>query len=80
MAGSFTDAIEAGQLAELHVPKIEWASTVTLMYRAGEQLIPDAHLLRDAMRDATRYRSSIHDRLPERHLNTPWSVAAVTVE
>lgn len=52
MAGSFTDAIEAGQLAELHVPKIDWASTVALMYRAGETLSPDARLLREETRSA----------------------------
>lgn len=52
MAGSFVDAIEAGQLAELHVPKIDWASTVALMYRAGETLSPDARLLREETRAA----------------------------
>jgi DNA-binding transcriptional LysR family regulator len=52
MAGSFTDAIEAGQLVELHVPKIDWASTVALLYRANETLSPDARLLRDETRAA----------------------------
>lgn len=52
MAGSFTEALEAGQLAELHVPKIDWASTVALMYRTGEILSPDARLLREETRNA----------------------------
>lgn len=52
MAGSFTDSIDAGQLAELHVPKVDWASTVALIYRVGETLSPDARLLRDETRAA----------------------------
>ena len=49
---SIKDAIESGQLAELHVPKIEWSSTVALVSRAGEGLSPDAGLLRDETRAA----------------------------
>jgi DNA-binding transcriptional LysR family regulator len=52
MAGSFIDSIESGQLVELHVPKVDWASTVALLYRADETLSPDARLLRDETRAA----------------------------
>lgn len=52
MIGTFMDAIEAGQLSELHVPKVEWSSTVALVYRAGETLSPNARLLRDETRIA----------------------------
>ena len=52
MIGAFTDAIDAGKLVELHVPKVNWASTVALVFRDGETLSPDARLLRDAARAA----------------------------
>jgi len=52
MIGTFMDAIEAGQLSELHVPKVDWSSTVALVYRAGESLSPNARLLRDETRAA----------------------------
>jgi hypothetical protein len=46
------DAIETGQLSELHVSKVDWSSTVALVYRAGETLSPNARLLRDETRTA----------------------------
>ncbi len=52
MIGTFMDAIEAGQLTELHVPKVDWSSIVALVYRAGETLSPNAGLLRDETRKA----------------------------
>mgnify|MGYP000849749526 CR=1 FL=1 len=50
MIGTILDAIESGQLAELHVPKVEWYSTVALVYRNDETLSPDARLLLDETR------------------------------
>jgi LysR family transcriptional regulator, regulator for genes of the gallate degradation pathway len=50
MIGTIKDAIEAGQLAELHVPKVEWYSTVALVYRSDEALAPDAKLLLEETR------------------------------
>lgn len=50
MIGTILDAIESGQLAELHVPKVEWHSTVALVYRNDETLSPDARLLLDETR------------------------------
>ncbi|MAF84121.1 MAG: LysR family transcriptional regulator [Gammaproteobacteria bacterium] len=52
MIGTFMDAIDNGQLSELHVPKVNWSSTVALVYRAGETLSPNARLLRDETRTA----------------------------
>jgi hypothetical protein len=52
MIGAFTDAFDAGKLVELHVPKVNWASTVALVFRDGETLSPDARLLRDAAQAA----------------------------
>ncbi len=52
MIGTFMDAIDTGQLAELHVPRVDWSSTVALVYRAGESLSPNARLLRDETRAA----------------------------
>ncbi len=54
MIGTIKDAIESGQLAELHVPKIDWSSTVALVFRTGDSLSPDARLLRDETRAAMR--------------------------
>jgi DNA-binding transcriptional LysR family regulator len=45
MIGTIKEAIEAGQLAELHVPKVEWFSRVGLVYRSDDGLSPDARLL-----------------------------------
>jgi DNA-binding transcriptional LysR family regulator len=50
MIGTIKDAIEAGQLAELHVPRVEWFSTVSLVYRNDETLAPDARLLLEETR------------------------------
>jgi DNA-binding transcriptional LysR family regulator len=50
MIGTIKDAIEAGKLAELHVPKVEWFSRVGLVYRSDDGLSPDARLLLDATR------------------------------
>ncbi len=52
MTGSFKDAIESGQLAELHVPKVDWSSNVAVVFRTDENLPPDARLLRDETRAA----------------------------
>jgi hypothetical protein len=52
--GRIKDAIESGQLAELHLPKADWASTVALVFRTGDALSPDARLLRDETRTAMR--------------------------
>lgn len=48
--GSIRRAIEAGQLAELHVPRVEWYSRVGLVYRSDNGLAPDAQLLLDETR------------------------------
>lgn len=45
MIGTIKDAIEAGELAELHVPRVDWFSRVGLVYRGDEGLAPDARLL-----------------------------------
>jgi DNA-binding transcriptional LysR family regulator len=50
MIGTIQEAIEDGQLAELHVPKVEWYSTVALVYRGDETLSPDARLLLEETR------------------------------
>jgi len=56
--GTFMEAIEAGQLTELHVPKVDWSSTVALVYRAGETLSPNAGLLRNETRKALSAHSA----------------------
>lgn len=50
MIGTIKDAIESGQLAELHVPKVDWYSTVSLVYRNDDVLAPDAKLLLEETR------------------------------
>lgn len=50
MIGTIQDAIEAGQLVELHVPKVDWHSTVGLVYRDDDALGPDARLLLEETR------------------------------
>jgi hypothetical protein len=50
MIDTIKDAIESRQLAELHVPKVDWASTVALVFRTGEGLSPDTRRLRDETR------------------------------
>lgn len=52
MIGTIRDAIEAGQLVELHVPRLDWSSTVALVHRGEEGLTPDARLLMDETRSA----------------------------
>lgn len=50
MIGTIQDAIETGQLAELHVPRVDWHSTVGLVYRDDGALGPDARLLLEETR------------------------------
>jgi LysR family transcriptional regulator of abg operon len=50
MIGAIREAIDAGKLAELHVPTADWSSTVGLVYREIEALSPDARLLLDETR------------------------------
>lgn len=52
MIGTIQDAIAAGQLAELRVPKVNWYSTVALVYRSDTALSPNARLLLDETRAA----------------------------
>lgn len=52
MIGTIRDAIEAGRLAELHVPAADWSSTVGLAYRDAGSLSPDAGLLLAETREA----------------------------
>jgi LysR family pca operon transcriptional activator len=54
MIGTIKDAIESGQLVELHVPKIDWSSTIALVLRTGDTLSPEARLLCDETRTALR--------------------------
>jgi DNA-binding transcriptional LysR family regulator len=50
MIGRIRDAIDAGELAELHVPAADWSSTVGLVYRDADTLSPDARLLLEETR------------------------------
>jgi DNA-binding transcriptional LysR family regulator len=50
MIGTIREAIESGQLVELHIPKLDWSSTVALVYRREENLSPDARLLMEETR------------------------------
>lgn len=50
MIGTIQDATTSGQLVELHVPKLDWYSTVGLVYRGDEALSPDARLLLEETR------------------------------
>lgn len=50
MIGTIQDAIAAGQLAELHVPRVNWYSTVALIYRSDDSLSANARLLIDETR------------------------------
>lgn len=50
MIGTIQDAITAGQLAELHVPRVNWYSTVALVYRNDDSLSSNARLLIDETR------------------------------
>ncbi len=52
MIGTIRDAIATGDLAELHVPRINWHSTVALVYRSDDSLSPNARLLLDETRAA----------------------------
>lgn len=52
MIGTIRDAIAAGQIAELHVPRVNWYSTVALVYRSDESLSPNARLLLEETRAA----------------------------
>jgi len=52
MLGTIRDAIEAGQLIELHTPQLNWSSTVALVWRGPDALSPDARLLLDETRAA----------------------------
>lgn len=52
MIGTIQDAIAAGQLAELHVPRVNWHSTVALVYRSDDSLSANARLLIDETRAA----------------------------
>ena len=50
MIGTISDALESGQLVELHVPRVDWSSQVAVIYRAGDTLSPDAQLLLEETR------------------------------
>jgi DNA-binding transcriptional LysR family regulator len=52
MIGTIRDAIAAGQLAELHVPRVSWHSTVALVCRSDDALSANARLLIDETRAA----------------------------
>lgn len=52
MIGTIREGLESGQLVELHVPRVDWSSTVALVYRPGEGMSPDARLLLDETREA----------------------------
>ncbi len=52
MIGTIRDSIEAGQLTELHVPAVNWTSTVGMIYRSADSLSADARLLMDETRAA----------------------------
>jgi DNA-binding transcriptional LysR family regulator len=52
MIGTIQDAIAAGELVELHVPRVSWHSTVALVYRSDDALSPNARLLLDETRSA----------------------------
>ena len=52
MIGTIQQAIEDGTLVELRAPRVDWSSTVGLVYRRGETLSPDARLLMDEARAA----------------------------
>jgi LysR family cyn operon transcriptional activator len=52
MIGSIRDAIAGGDLAELHVPRVNWHSTVALVYRSDQPLSANARLLLDETRAA----------------------------
>lgn len=50
MIGTIQYAIDAGELVELRVPRLDWYSTVALVYRGDDSLSPDARLLLDETR------------------------------
>jgi DNA-binding transcriptional LysR family regulator len=52
MIGTIQDALAAGQLVELHVPRVNWHSTVALVYRNDDSLSANARLLIDETRAA----------------------------
>lgn len=45
MIGTIRDAIDAGRLAQLHVPAADWSSAIGLVYRDVDTLSADARLL-----------------------------------